>query len=480
MKIHSPNHLTEEESKSYDKEIEKLAREIRVSDSDLVFYGTEFLKFYKKIMEEHFSQIQQFVAFYSHYPYEVNILRLGEHGVMVFFTASKSETIRVITLNDFTPALTSINFFEIQERLNARAGFFDFRPRNYNAKEAERDAMRWVLDHALVCFWHAIKPADFEFLCRELIGEEIPGFEVSVGSQDNGIDAIGIVQFLEPGGFRRLERWAFIFKHHLSQRLSVNEIRKNVKMIKNIDPPVDIICLVTSGDVTSIGNHVSYSDQRIRIWDRTVLHRLLHQNWSVLSKHFARYAHTYQELMGRDNHIQDLDLYEQFCQKLSKCPPGKESFRTYEDIGNEILIHLFKEELGEPKVQSTSIDRAQRRDVLFRNKRNSPFFKRIAERFGADFVIVDYKNYSDPLDGTVVTDVAKYANKALGKFIVVVSRKGFSEAAYTTQAREFRDSGVIVLSVCDEHLLEMVIRKKSGEDPSDILEDLLDEMLINY
>ncbi len=104
----------------------------------------------------------------------------------------------------------------------------------------------------------------------------------------------------------------------------------------------------------------------------------------------------------------------------------------------------------------------------------------MAERFEADVVIVDFKNYEDPVDSGVINDVGRYANKALGRFIVVASRFGMKNTVPSTQIRQFRDSNNVVLVISDERMLEMVYRKERGERPEDVLEDLLDEFLLGF
>lgn len=104
------------------------------------------------------------------------------------------------------------------------------------------------------------------------------------------------------------------------------------------------------------------------------------------------------------------------------------------------------------------------------------FWRRIADDHRAKFVIVDFKNYTDPIDAGIVDDVSRYANKALGDFIVVVSREGADRSADKARRRAYRDRDVILLVVSDAQLLEMLARKAGGEAP----EDLLDEFLIAY
>src|SRR5262249_16056062 len=141
---------------------------------------------------------------------------------------------------------------------------------------------------------------------------------------------------------------------------------------------------------------------------------------------------------------------------LQACPPGQLHFRTYEDLGVELLRYLFPTELGEPRVQPRTEDGVERRDVVSRSNRCSRFFHRESDRFNADFIIWDFKNYGEPISGEVINDVATYASPALGQLVVVVSRRGGNESARATQLRRLRNDKRMVLVLSDEHLLEMV------------------------
>ncbi len=167
--------------------------------------------------------------------------------------------------------------------------------------------------------------------------------------------------------------------------------------------------------------------------------------------------------------------------RLAACPSGRAHFAEYESIGTDIWSYVFEGKLGSSKSQHQTADGAQRRDVLYRNRLASPFFERVFHRFRSEFLIVDFKNYEDPVGADVIETVAKYGNEAVGKLAFVVSRKGAARGIERVQHREFRDrAGVTVLVVSDGQLLEMVERKERGENPDDVLDDLLGEFLSSF
>jgi hypothetical protein len=276
-----------------------------------------------------------------------------------------------------------------------------------------------------------------------------------------------------------MEDWAFQIKHHANNRVSANYLRELEARFESRRSNVDIFCLLTSGDLTTIGRSIVVKNPRVRVWDREVLSRLVHKHLIILEKYFAPYPKAIEALTAEFDPV-NAKRFNEFKRKLDACPSGKDHFDQYESIGTDIWKYIFHDKLGSPKVQRTTSDRVQRRDSLFPNLRKSMFFDRVFSRYDADFIIVDFKNYGDEINSDVIEEVSHYANPALGNFVVAVTRKGGGSAALAGQIRILKDRKIAVLTVSDEQMLEMLARRERGEAPEDVLADLLDELLIKY
>lgn len=164
---------------------------------------------------------------------------------------------------------------------------------------------------------------------------------------------------------------------------------------------------------------------------------------------------------------------------LASIPPGQKTFADYEKAVIDVFDYLFKGQLGPAKPQSRTADETQRQDILFKNLQEGRFWRNLFHQFGSYFLIVDAKNYADPIKPAVVDEVSKYVNEAIGRFILIVSRKG-GEA--TIEAHQIRIFGglakTLVVVISDAQLLEMVQMKQEGQFPEDLLEDATDSLLI--
>ncbi len=486
MDVYPPHHMLPQDSLRHTASFAETIEGMDLSDDVLVEYIKTYFSAFRHVVEKFFPQIANSLPLYALHPFHTTAIRLGPNGVIIGHRRNSEQRIEVKRYQDFDPPFASPNLFDIVARLEFEICGFDCTVRRYDQHEAQAHAFQDALSGVLNVFWPSIPDeATFEQICIKMLAAE--GIEVKQRREEDedtvdAMDASAAVILHEPAGFRRIEQWGFEFKYYQQQRLSADLLRKTEAALSTRTLP-EVLCLLTSDDLTTVGRYVASENPRIRVWDRTILNLLVNRHPEVIRDYIAEYPKAIQELTGRlaaavTSAAQASS--EQVRNKLAGCPVGQQHFAEYEAIGIELLLYLFPNDLGTPSPQSRTLDGKQRRDFLCRNNRASRFFDRIFHRYDADSVIVDFKNYADEIDASIVFDVDKYANKALGRFILVVCRKGAKPTVEAAQHRVFRDSSTIVLVVSDTDLIEMVERTKRQQSPNDVLEDKLDELLRSY
>jgi hypothetical protein len=484
-RIYPPNHElpfeTSEKLATWQKEIE----EMNITDEQLIKYNDAFFESYQKTLEEFFPPLKSLLLLSAWQPFHTTIVRISTNGVLVVYARSEVARTEVKDVAEFTAPDGTSNVYDIFATLNGVYSWFNGTASQYTVEDGRLRGVQEALSGALQFFWGTIPTANsFEDICHKLILAE--GIRVHSGNTgdatllDRHIDLFGTVVLQEPSGFRRLEEWGFEFKHSASGRVSAEYLLEIEKTIEKSG--VDVLCILTPDDLTSIGRHLSVENERIRVWDRTHLERLINKHLDVARDYFASYPSAVEELSKRlsEPKSEETAKAEALVERLEACPAGQANFADFEDIGTEILVHLFGEDLGKPKSQVKTLDGKQRRDVLFPNRRVSPFFQRLYQLYEADFLIVDFKNYWDEIEPGVVDDVSKYPNIALGRFVLVVSRKAAKDTVAAAQLRLFRDDKKMVLIVSDKDLIEMLYLKSRGQSPVSLLEDKLAELLVRY
>lgn len=484
--LYAPSALTPQESEAYRMAVDERAATFAVSNEQFAEYIRIFHLQYRHTLDSLFPTIAPHIPLYAQYPFASFVLRIGDRGAIIGHRPSAVSEVRVLREDDLDPPPTTLNIFDIATRWGTPFVSCDLSAHQYNEEAATDEALRRAIDDALDIFWRIQDAPTFEALCLEILRLEGVELKRDLGVTDNGIDAVGTVYLREPAGFRRAEQWAFHFTH------AASDDRGSVSAIRHLETAVDgdatspaVICLMTSGDVTSIGKHVARRNERVRVWDRPILNLLIHQHLEAIAPFFPQYADAINRLEAVDDAAMQIEpgtpsRQPEFTAALKNVPPGKRHFRPYEAIGTEVWNYVFSPVLQQWEPPVGTRDKVQRRDVLFKNHRSTPFWRRMGDRFDADFIIVDFKNYKDPVDGGVIAEVSKYANNAIGRLVIVVSRRGADDGVPAAQIRTFRDDRTVVVVVSDKQLLEMVARKERGVPPEDVLEDLVDTLLVHY
>jgi len=157
--------------------------------------------------------------------------------------------------------------------------------------------------------------------------------------------------------------------------------------------------------------------------------------------------------------------------KLVKCHPGK-NWKEYQTLCREILTHTLVPTLLEPREEVSTRDGTQRRDLIFHIPFDAGgFWKWIAWNHKSIAMIVDCKNYSEPLGPEEVTLTAKYLEeRRLGLFAVIACRKGFSQSARREQERLWTVERKMILPLTDDDLVRMLRLKEAGDDPSKVID----------
>jgi hypothetical protein len=161
--------------------------------------------------------------------------------------------------------------------------------------------------------------------------------------------------------------------------------------------------------------------------------------------------------------------------KLASCPPGRKSWKAYQTVCRKILTHTLVPSLLEPSEETATRDRLQRRDLIFHIPYNAgDFWKLITLTYKSVALIVECKNYADPLRANQVTLSSKYfGEKKLGLFGVIICRKGLSEPAKREQERLWIQEGKMILALTDDDLVDMLRLREAGDDPLKVIDNAI-------
>ena len=156
---------------------------------------------------------------------------------------------------------------------------------------------------------------------------------------------------------------------------------------------------------------------------------------------------------------------------LAACRPGKPDWNVYQSLIGDVLECLFTPPLGKPIPESSDKVRANRRDFIIPNYTDKGFWAFIREKYQADYVVVDAKNYKNKVKKSEVLQIANYLKShGAGLFGIIVSRKGGDASGCEHTLREqWMVHRKLILVLDDDDIIDMLIAKSDGRAPEEII-----------
>lgn len=159
-----------------------------------------------------------------------------------------------------------------------------------------------------------------------------------------------------------------------------------------------------------------------------------------------------------------------FIEKLKLCKPGKTFWSDYQKLVGQILEHLFCPPLEVPISESADQDKINRRDWILPNYADQGFWSFLRTKYLADYVVVDAKNYKQPISKNQILQIANYLKThGAGMFAMIVTRSGANKSAALTMREQWMANKKMILVLNDEDLEAMLLAKSAGGEPETII-----------
>jgi hypothetical protein len=98
----------------------------------------------------------------------------------------------------------------------------------------------------------------------------------------------------------------------------------------------------------------------------------------------------------------------------------------------------------------------------------------IRDAYSAHYIVVDAKNYEEPLDKRPVLEIAHYLKSyGCGLFGMLVSRRGASEAGMPAIREQWIGAQKMIVVIDDNQVHEMLRIKSEGGAPEEILRNMI-------
>lgn len=169
--------------------------------------------------------------------------------------------------------------------------------------------------------------------------------------------------------------------------------------------------------------------------------------------------------------------------RLESCPAGISGWRQFEQVCLDVLRYLFVPPLAEPKVQPSTFSGIDRRDAVLPNRNfgANHNWGILLQELNARMVLFEFKNYDlTEIGKDEVNQTSSYMREPMGRLAIMVCSQLPNRAAHVRRNTIFSSEKKVILFVTKDHLKEMILLKERGEEPSDVIIDLVEWFYLQH
>jgi hypothetical protein len=130
------------------------------------------------------------------------------------------------------------------------------------------------------------------------------------------------------------------------------------------------------------------AESEIEVWDIDYINQsFAHQITHAINSYYKFLFSCVGKQFGKPREIKLVD-------SLKNCRPGRSDWNVYQALIGNVIEALFTPPLEKPIAQSSDKPMANRRDFVIPNYSRDGFWAFIREKYKADYIVVDAKNYT--------------------------------------------------------------------------------------
>jgi len=147
------------------------------------------------------------------------------------------------------------------------------------------------------------------------------------------------------------------------------------------------------------------------------------------------------------------------------------------------LRFLFIPPLKEPLLQPRSYSGIDRRDAVFpnRNLELGNNWGHLYRELGARLVLFEFKNYDvNEIGKDEVNQTLNYLSRPMGRLAIMCCNRLPNRAAHIRRNSIYSEDQKVILFLTTDNLIEMLAIKERGEEPSDLILDLVERFYVQH
>jgi len=257
----------------------------------------------------------------------------------------------------------------------------------------------------------------------------------------------------------------------MSKNLASNAIAQ-LKAMAGEMPEAELVLAVFGRLTDEIRDQIKL--EGIQVWDLEYLSEKYGKEINSVSSPILRM------FIGSNNASILLSKSKSLLNKLKNCVPGRKDCYVYQSLVGEIIEEVFCPPLQKPLGESSDHSKANRRDFIIPNYTNEGFWAFLREKYNADYIVVDAKNYTRKVKKSDVLQVANYLKPhGAGMFGLIFSRNGGDKRGCEQTLREQWMVHNKMIVVLDDEDVENILISSTVSDATDVIGRKIEEFRLS-
>jgi hypothetical protein len=284
-------------------------------------------------------------------------------------------------------------------------------------------------------------------------------------SSDNNYRADIVIESKENNKWKRVLIELKSFPTFTSSRINdiINQLNNYRESIKE-----EVKIVLAFPGILTLKDYDKFHQNEIEVWDRNFIATTFKNEIKKLDDSYFKYFFSIE--------VEDIPKEKRFIQELNLIPPGKKDWYNYQKLIGKILDYLFSSELSTPISESSDKFEINRRDFILRNYSSLEFWKYLRERYLADFIVIDAKNYTGKIKKEQILQISNYLKThGTGLFAIIISRNGEENSSYLTRREKWMIENKMVIILDDSDIEKMILAKASTDTPEEIIKQKIED-----
>ncbi|MCP9621578.1 hypothetical protein FOH10_29445 [Nocardia otitidiscaviarum] len=166
--------------------------------------------------------------------------------------------------------------------------------------------------------------------------------------------------------------------------------------------------------------------------------------------------------------------------KLQGIPSGRKHWQQYQKLCVNIFDYLFSPPLSPGIYELSNYTKINRRDIIMPNYATEGFWRYMREKYHADHIVIDAKNYTDKISKDLFLQMANYlTEQGPGLFGIIASRVGESDSSAHIVREQWMMHRKLIITFTDDDIAQMIDTKKAGERPEALIQQKIEDFRLS-